>query len=453
MNFCPDCGGKLKNDRFCPTCGMDLFNYYARVNGDAPPEMTEKEKREHILADFEIADHEIVRYAGKGGRVIIPDGISAVRDNAFYRCCTISQVIFPDSVKRVGEKAFYGCKSLQALTLPSDLETIGDSAFYGCSLSGELLFPPTLREIGEGAFELCTGLTSVKIPASVSKIGHAAFASCTGLKKIFVSDRNKKYLSDEGILFDDETDVLLCYPAGKTDESYAVPGWVKTIGECAFYGNGYLKSITLPSSVVNVMPNAFLSCPELERIKVSFRNKQFVSDKGVLFTKDRSTLIYYPASKDDAVYAIPEGTRRTADNSFTYVKKLIEVILPTSFEELGTAAFFACNMLERIKVSVGNETFSDDDGILFDKSGTVLVRYPTARSKSYYEIPGRVREIGKIGFAGATKLTSIIVPESVKIVREHAFDNCDNLSYAYVPEKLIDFYGEIFPGNCVITKK
>jgi len=454
MNFCPHCGGKLSGERYCPVCGVDLFIYFAREGGEPErQELSEKEKREILLSNFEISGHEVARYLGKGGKVVIPDGITAVKEGAFYRCGAISQVLFPESVKRIGQKAFFGCTSLSSISLPEDLEFIGANAFSGCPLEGDLVFPPTLREIGGGAFEKCNELKTVKICAATAKIGDGAFSGCKKLTGITVERANKKYESADGVLFDKGCSTLISYPCGKSGTAYSVPRSVKSICGSAFYSNEYLESIAIPSSVIDIMPDAFLRCSSLEKIKVAFGSRHYASDKGILYTKDMSTLVSYPCAKKDASFILPKQTKYIADNAVIAADNIIEAIIPAGIERIGLNPFYCCGKLERINVEEANAFFGSEEGVLFNKGKTKLLKYPSARNKTYYEIPPSVTALGTRCFAKSIKLASIIVPESVKEIGDKAFDECDALAYAYVPEKHISFYREIFPQSCVVTKK
>ena len=69
----------------------------------------------------------------------------------------------PEDVTALEEEAFCGCSSLTALTLPASLATIGDRAFYGCSSLTTLTLPASLTTIGPGAFDGCSSLTTLTI--------------------------------------------------------------------------------------------------------------------------------------------------------------------------------------------------------------------------------------------------------------------------------------------------
>lgn len=136
----------------------------------------------------------------KTGEVIIPDGVTRIRRQAF--CLTkISRVVFPDSLVRIEDEAFYQCKNLkeidfgngieqlgadgkqlifsgcafERLVFPSQIKEIGVSAFYACHKLKEIVFNEGLEKIAIGAFKNCMMLREVNLPASIRELGKSAF--------------------------------------------------------------------------------------------------------------------------------------------------------------------------------------------------------------------------------------------------------------------------------------
>ena len=108
--------------------------------------------------------------------------------NLFFNGKKIESLKIPEGVTTVKDYAFYFCQGLTSLEIPSSVSSIGTHAFCGC-LNGEsqsLDFPNGLRQIGEYAFSDCSGVVALKIPASVETIGINAFWNCPQLKTIFV---------------------------------------------------------------------------------------------------------------------------------------------------------------------------------------------------------------------------------------------------------------------------
>ena len=121
-------------------------------------------------------------------------------------------------------------------------------------------------------------MTSIEIPATVSKIGKEVFSGCINLNKIEViksnsfSDVNTSlaeidhYTSEDGVLFSKDTNELLIYPSGKTDETYTVPNGVSAMATRSFDKNEYLQSIYIGEDVKTIGESAFQMCTNLKEV-------------------------------------------------------------------------------------------------------------------------------------------------------------------------------------------
>jgi uncharacterized repeat protein (TIGR02543 family) len=117
---------------------------------------------------------------GKTGSYTIPNSVTSIGDNAFYRC-NVNSVIIPNSVTSIGNYAFCDCSGLTGATIPNSVTSIGDRAFSGCyNLTGALTIPNSVTSIGDKAFYDCSKLTgALTIPNSVTSIGQNAFHNCS----------------------------------------------------------------------------------------------------------------------------------------------------------------------------------------------------------------------------------------------------------------------------------
>ena len=135
----------------------------------------------------------------------IPDGVTSIKDYAFWGCSALKSIIIPASVTSISTKAFEGCsalesltlgmksitevfrynKSLKYLTLLDSVKSIGANAFYDCESITSVTLGNGVTSIGDRAFQECSALKSIIIPASVTSIGAYAFKGCTSLRDIY----------------------------------------------------------------------------------------------------------------------------------------------------------------------------------------------------------------------------------------------------------------------------
>lgn len=219
------------------------------------------------------------------------------------------------------DQPWYSNRSdITSVVIEPGVTSIGSLAFYKCSNLTSITIPSGLTSIGEMAFFNCSALTSVTIPNGVISIGNFAFGSCTGL-----------------------------------------------------------KSITIPSSVTSIENNIFQDCTGLTNITVDSSNPSFCSESGVLFNKDKTTLIYWPRGKTGS-YTIPDGVTAIGDYAFYYCSGLTSVTIPSSVTSIGESAFQHCTGLTSITIpnsvtSIVNLAFWDCDSltIVYIPSGVNFV--------------------------------------------------------------------------------
>ena len=223
---------------------------------------------------------------GQLNAVTIPDSICDLQSDCFSCCYGLNSLQIPEGVTNLGDWAFCNC-NLKAINLPDGLLCIGDGAFHGTYLR-DICIPKTVVEIGEGAFALMNG---------------------EGLN-ITVDPANEKFSSQDGALYDKLKEVLLAWPrtrridlkeglrkicrsvfngnTGNMGASITLPSSLEEIGDSAFAncdfasidlnegllrigmfafsGNGRLRHVIIPSTVVEMAQGVFASCENLSRV-------------------------------------------------------------------------------------------------------------------------------------------------------------------------------------------
>jgi hypothetical protein len=265
----------------------------------------------------------------------------------------------------------------------------------GCTSLTSIIIPDSVTTIGSYAFWGCTSLTSITIPGSVTSIGSAAFRDCTNLTEINVHTDNLYYMSLEGVLFNKASSILIQYPAGKQGH-YAIPDSVTSIGDYAFRRCTSLTSIIIPGSVQTIGQWAFQGCTSLTSI------------------------------------ALSSGLQTIGIAAFRECTSLTSITIPESVTSIGSGAFFDCTKLTEINVHPDNQNYMSLEGVLFNKTGSMLIECPAGK-QGHYAIPDSVTSIGDYAFRGSTSLTSITMPNSVQIIGDSSFWGCTSLTSITIP--------------------
>ncbi len=357
---------------------------------------------------------------------VIPDGVISIRQMAFDSCAGLAEVTFPKSVTSMEAPAFYACPDLQGfaideanpsfsdldgvlfnkdqtelivypparggtsyaipdgvtgigmdaflrsrlsrVTIPESVTNIEFEAFRFCSGLAEITIPNSVINIGDWAFASCAGLTNATVGSGVTNIGFYAFVSCTALKSISIEESNRVYTSAGGVLLSKDQSELILYPTARTGDPYTIPSSVTTIRSRAFEGCSNLRSLTIPKTVIRMDNPSLYSCPVLTAVSVDEANPTFSSDSGVLFNKDRTTLILYPRLKSGGSYTIPDGVTNVGAAAFVLCAGLTNVTIPDRVISIGNNAFFRCSGLRRVAIpdsvtSIGYYAYGQISGL------------------------------------------------------------------------------------------
>lgn len=196
----------------------------------------------------------------------------------------------------IDKNAFKGCTSLTTINLPTSLTEIGDYAFADCSLLTEINLPSSLTEIGTYAFSECSSLTTIYIPNSITTIPEGLFKDCKKLENVLCLEKQGINKLGTGIISD---------------------GPITTIGKYAFYNCKLYKTLIIPNTCSLIKDFAFAGVTGVDTIcnnakktsKSAFYgclNKKYEQidggnyiDNGILYSKDKNTLISYPNGLDN----------------------------------------------------------------------------------------------------------------------------------------------------------
>lgn len=342
--------------------------------------------------------------------VLLPDTLQEIDGGAFMNCGSLEEVTLPDSLTYVGQYAFMGT-SLTKIKVPDSVTEIGYSAFgYSdetTAVDGFLI----IGSYGSAAY--------IYSKDSDEEYGYtndfefttpeaaAEQEEYNSFDKSMYEDFEYTSINGEAVITGCESvDIVIEVPSeingmpvtriytsafeGCTAEEIIVPESVKTIDKLAFYGCSYLKNLTI-NGAETIGESAFVMCDALENITISGNCKTiegsepfmscillqsinvtdgdggYSSENGVLYNKDKSVLLAYPASKSDKKFKVPDGVKEIGMSAFCNNLYLEEAELP-DVEKIGAYAFEGSKSLKKAVLSENLKTvdiyaFADCSGL------------------------------------------------------------------------------------------
>lgn len=370
----------------------------------------------------------------------MPEGMKAIGNNAFYNCTSITELTLNEGLESIGSKAFYSVK-MKSLEIPSTVKKIGDGAFFYCSaITGDVVLPEGLTEISSELFRNCSNITGVKIPDSVTSIGDNAFYYCQKISSINIP--NKVTTIGDGAFY-----------SMKLITNVDIPESTTTIGKNAFNGCSALQSLTISNNLSSIGDSAFYYCSKLSSIKI--KDKTYEEDR--IYDLSGITTIGISAfSSNSSVENIilSKELKKIPQYAFRNCSKLSNIELPTSLESIDGSAFAGTILtsitipasvksidssmvsgvtsLTEILVNEESSSYKSVDGVLYTKSGELVI-YPEGKTSTELVIPdGTVKLTNTL--SNKTKIAKVVIPASVKEINGNIFTGCTSLESIEVAE-------------------
>ncbi len=452
--------------------------------------------------------------------------LTAIGESAFYACSSLKSINIPSSVTEIGKEAFLA-SGLETVVLPDGITTIETSAFNGCRSLVSIEIPrsvTTIKKAFAGSLDAFTdvyyhgteeqwnaiaiedgntGLDSAKITYEYNNIMYMTYHISNDEVVIEKCNFNKA----ENLVIPDE---ICGFPVTKlADDSFRnleitgvkLPAGLKSIGTRAFYGCDNLREIEIPDKVETINAAAFgytgieaLNIPAsvvdirraypetIKEFVVDENNLHYSSDDGVLFNKEKTVLLTYPQSKEDALYYVPSTVTEIGDYAFSN-SIVAEIKLPDGVQTIGKFAFDSCTVktinipssvktiskgafsnsgIESIVVPesveyIGEDVFSNCENL---KSAELLCKITVLPARAFFrcyalenvQLPETIVEIDMNAFYYDKNLENLILPENLESIGFGTFYNCYSLKNFQLPDTVTKIEGSAFVGCTSLEK-
>ena len=355
----------------------------ARPSGTEVPELVKTIHRQ-VLGNFRISGTILLKYLGAESRVAVPEGITAIAEEAFAGNETIDRVILPDGLLEIGSGAFRDCLLLQTIVIPQGLRRIGSGAFENCVKLLRIELPQTVSRLEKGAFKRCRALREVNLGGNLEQVEEQVFFQCRCLEKI------------------------------------TFPDTLTSIGGLAFYRCRSLREVKLSAKVAQVGSLAFAESG-VERVRMAADGRSWGSD--IFSGCDRLREL-----------VLEEGVSHIPDRLAKGCAVLEQVILPGSLASAGVHVWERTPFLESwIQEGRKGEIFWDGENLQGEVRLPENVRILAGgafygnRDIAVIHLPESVKWVGPRAFDDCGRLRRVFWHSPVDRLEEAVFADCSEL--------------------------
>lgn len=383
--------------------------------------------------------------------VVVNNGITNIYGGCFRDYKNLKKVTIPNSVTVIGAKAFSGCKNLKTVVMSKNVQQYNNYVFENCSSLKSVPSLKNVKKIGMGIFKNCSSITKVDFPNSYSNVPYEMFYGCKNLTNVTLSEKVNE-IGD--------------YSFAKCTKLKNVNFLknITSIGGNAFRGCSSIEKVTLNDNAKiytengTYSENVFSGCSKLKDIVVSKNNKYYTSVDGLIYSKDKKTLVQYPLGNTRTTFTIPDFVTKIVVSAFRGSKNIKKLVIPGNVTNVSEKAFANCSNLETVTLP---DNFKEISNYVFSGCSKLKsINFPTTLKNIGYNafyncaslceinLNNGLKDIGERAFKSCKGLTSVTIPNSVTKLRDSAFQNCTKLKNVKLSDNTNSIYYYAF-SNCV----
>ena len=200
--------------------------------------------------------------------------------------------------------------------------------------------------------------------------------------------------------------------------------------------NATIKEVIIPNNI-EITDFAFDNCSSLQKITVADDNKYYTSVDGILFSKNKDTIIRFPIGRSETEYVIPDSVIEIGDNAFEDCGNLLSITIPYGVTTLGDNAFSGTSI-----------SVIDIPASVTSISGA----FSYCKKLAHFTIPNCIKTLDMYAFSDCSSLTGIIIPDSVTTIKYGAFSGCSSLTELIIPDSVTTIEDNAFESCSSLTE-
>lgn len=355
--------------------------------------------------------------------VNLSDGLTAINSKLFSNLSSLEAVNLGNGLIAIPTELFYNCKQLKFVGIGNSVKRIGIKAFCDCTSLQEIVIPDSVTTINRQAFYNCVSVQEVTIGSGVKEIGSKAFSNLIHCERLNVKGNLPYYSELKYVSVPECFTSLGLYTTG----TEVVLGENVTNFDCNCFGETNITKITINSDI-NVWGYTFTQFPSLREIALGENCTRYYTYDNCLYDKN-GKLWVVPRAKTDV--KIDPACTAIEESAFE-MSSVKTVDIPEGVRSIGAWAFADCTELKEISFTGNKLTYIQQNA------------FQNCTRLKTIALPESVKIIDNGAFEGCKNLASVILPEGLKDINEEAFKGCTSLKTVVLPESVKAVYINAF---------
>ncbi|EAY04909.1 surface antigen BspA-like [Trichomonas vaginalis G3] len=316
----------------------------------------------------------------------LPNSLESIGSSAFENCLKFNNTVFPESLNYIGASSFLECnsleihfkinllkidnyafqkaQSLEIVTFESSNTILLNGVFSSCKKLKTIKLSDKTTAIFDSCFSNCLSLKSIELPPSLATLGSSVFSS-SGVENItFLGNSPIETIRSSTFSYATKLRHIIlsdCIREIKANAfqytnitTFRVPNQTISISEYAFRDCSSLERFIIPEncSLQSLGFSVFKGCRSLKAFECS-HSEFFLVINGVLFDKNKTSLVCFPPASELIYFYIPETVHILSPGAFLECRNLINVLIPDhSVQTIGRYAFANCISLTHINLPI-----------------------------------------------------------------------------------------------------